>query len=64
MLLTDESLERTDATVHDSEALDLELLLDDLDDDDLETSDIMLLERRVLLSLTRLHTVLRAARMT
>ena len=62
MLLLDESL-RTVYTVECSDDLELVLFGDDrLDDLDLDTSDVILFDRRVLLSFIRLHVFLKAAK--
>ena len=60
MLLLDESL-RTVYTVECSDDLELVLVGDDLLDD-LDTSDVILFDRRVLLSLIRLHVFLKAVK--
>ena len=62
MLLLDESL-RTVYTVECSDDIELVLFGDDLLDD-LDTSDVILFDRRVLLSFIRLQVFLKAAKKT
>ena len=62
MLLLDESL-RTVYTVECSDDLEL-VLFGDNPLDDLDTSDVILFDRRVLLSLIRLQVFLKAAKKT